>query len=222
MIRKKFTANISVSQKQLASAIRKALQEKLTQGFSKAKSKIEPRCQELVIDGLKKESAYSSILTGKLKTDFGLTDDIAAGFLSNLEELLKSKIKTYYRTSTSKNTLAVIYLDILKMDLDEVFAIPEASYISESKRGSFEIEWADWLLLAGSRVVVSGFETSREGTSVVSRSGKGVIMIPNQGGFRVDPAFAGNEQSNLLTRAALSNIDKIEQMFIEEVLSISN
>ncbi|MGB1288607.1 MAG: adenylyl-sulfate kinase, partial [Aggregatilineales bacterium] len=59
----------------------KALQEKLTKGFSKAKSKIEPRCQELVIDGLKKEPAYSSILAGKLKTDFGLTDEIAAGFL---------------------------------------------------------------------------------------------------------------------------------------------
>ncbi|MEE2641340.1 MAG: hypothetical protein VX768_11990 [Planctomycetota bacterium] len=45
-------------------------------------------------------------------------------------------------------------------------------------------------------------------------------MIPNQGGFRVDPAFAGNEQSNLLTRAALSNIDKIETMLVEEVMRI--
>ena len=78
----------------------------------------------------------------------------------------------------------------------------------------------DGLSRTGTRVVVSGFETSREGTSVVSRSGKGVIMIPNQGGFRVDPAFAGNEQSNLLTRAALSNIDKIETMLVEEVMRI--
>ena len=88
-------------------------------------------------------------------------------------------------------------------------------------QGSFEIEWADWLLLAGTRVVVSGFETSREGTSVVSRSGKGVIMLPSKDGtFRVDPAFAGNEQSNLLTRAALNNILAIENLFVEQILKI--
>ena len=137
-----------------------------------------------------------------------------------MEQLLKKKIKTYFEAGKG-NVIATIYLDILKVDFDEVLSIPEASYISESKRGSFEIEWADWLLLAGTRVVVSGFETSREGTSVVSRSGKGVIMLPSKDGtFRVDPAFAGNEQSNLLTRAALSNIDKIEKMFVEEVLRI--
>jgi hypothetical protein len=155
-----------------------------------------------------------------LKTDFGLTDDIATGFLSNLEDLLKSKIKTYYKISNSKNTLAVIYLDILKMDLDEVFAIPEASYISESDRGSFEIDWAKWLMTQGARVVISGFQTSREGTSFKSRT-DGTIMLPSKdGAFRVDPAFAGNEQSNLVIRAALNNLDKIEHMMFEEVTRI--
>lgn len=157
-----------------------------------------------------------------MKTDFGLTDDIATDFLSNLEDLLKSKIKTYYRTSTSKNTLAVIYLDILKMDLDEVFAIPEASYISESKRGTFEIEWAKWLMTQGARVVVSGFQTSREGTSFKSRT-DGTIMLPSKdGAFRVDPAFAGNEQSNLVIRAALNNLDKIEHRCLKKLRGFLN
>ena len=212
---------MEMDQKRFEAAIRQAILDQLKKGFAAAKSKIEPRCQDLVIDGLKREPAYNSILTGKLKSDFGLTDNIASGFLNNLEQLLKSKIKTYFETSKTKNIIATIYLDVLKMNLDEVFAIPEASYISQSKRGTFEIEWADWLLRAGTRVVVSGFETSKEGTSLVSRSGKGVIMIPNrEGGFRVDPGFAGNEQSNLLTRAALSNIGKIERMFVEEVMRI--
>lgn len=201
-------------------AARAAVLDCLKKGFSNAKPRIESKCQDLVIDGLRKEPAYNSLLRGRLKSDFGLTDSIASGFLNSLEQLIKNKIKTYFDAGKG-NVIATVYLDILKMELDEVFAIPQASYISESKRGSFEIEWADWLLLAGSRVVVSGFETSREGTSVVSRSGKGVIMLPSKNGiFRVDPAFAGNEQRNLLTRAALRNIANIEKMFVEEVMRI--
>jgi len=203
----------------IEAAAKQAVLDCLTKGFKAAKGTIEPEARNLVIEGLRSDPAYNSILRGKLRSDFGLTDSIATGFLNNLEQLIKSKIKTYFEAGKG-NVIATVYLQILKLDLEEIFAIPQASYISESKRGAFEIEWADWLLLAGSRVVVSGFETSREGTSVVSRSGKGVIMIPNQGGFRVDPAFAGNEQSNLLTRAALNNILAIENLFVEQILKI--
>ena len=202
-------------------AARAAVLDCLTKGFKAAKGTIEPEARNLVIDGLRNEPAYNSILRGKLKSDFGLTDDIATGFLANLEELLKSKIKAYFEPVNSKTTIATIYLQILKIDLEEIFAIPQASYISESKRGAFEIEWLRWLLTEGSRVVVSGFQTSKEGTSVVSRSGRGVIMLPSKdGAFRVHPSFAGSEQSNLITRSVLSNIDKIEQMFVEQILKI--
>ena len=72
----------------------------------------------------------------------------------------------------------------------------------------------------GARVVISGFQTSREGTSFKSRT-DGTIMLPSKdGAFRVDPAFAGNEQSNLVIRAALNNLDKIEHMMFEEVTRI--
>ena len=48
-------------------------------------------------------------------------------------------------------------------------------------------------------------------------------MIPNKdGAFRVDPGFAGSEADNLLTRSVLNNIEKIEKMFIEEVMRIFN
>ena len=202
-------------------AARAAVLDCLKKGFANAKVKIEAKCQDLVIDGLRQDPAYNSLLRGRLKSDFGLSDDIATGFLANLEELLKSKIKSYFEPSNSKDTIAVIYLQILKLDLKEIWAIPQSSYISESNRGNFEIHWARWLLMEGTRVVVSGFQTSKEGTSVVSRSGRGVIMLPSKdGAFRVHPSFAGSEQSNLITRSALSNIDKIEQIFVNEILKI--
>jgi hypothetical protein len=46
-------------------------------------------------------------------------------------------------------------------------------------------------------------------------------MLPSKDGtFRVDPAFAGNEQSNLVVRSALNNLELIEQMMFEEVMAI--
>jgi hypothetical protein len=75
---------------------------------------------------------------------------------------------------------------------------------------------ADWLLLQGTRVVVSDYSVE-EVESEDSRSGDAIMK--KGGFFRVDPEFAGTAFDNWITRVIISQAGEILQTVGKNIAS---
>ncbi len=120
---------------------------------------------------------------------------------------------------------------------NDLLAEPGAYFVTggskyEIDRGMNEVEWLNWLLLAGRRRVVHGFsfmfykqnqgrdETGQFKKSISrsiqksSRTGYG-IMVPNSNGWGVPSQIAGTKDDNIFTRVLNQTIHKF-QGFLEK------
>lgn len=211
-------SNFTTDQKQFEKVIRQAIKDKLSSGFDKVKSSLEEATRKLVIQGIREQPAYHHILHGRLKNELGLTDEVAQTFMTGLEDLIKKKIKLHYKMGSGK-TIATIILDLLVLNLDEIYSLPGASYISEPSGST--INWSLWTLEKGLEIIVGGYDVSREGTSVKSRSSSGMVMIKSGNKmWRMPRGLSGTKESNYIVNGIVTKIDEIELAMIRSVMKI--
>ena len=133
----------------------------------------------------------ASLTGGLLGGDFGLTAEKAQSVTQEIIDEVAAN--TTARFVPGSGLIIGSLVVELRPGLSPAL-ISRASYLSSGHT----IDWLSWLLRAGSQVVVMDHSVAY-GNFPTSRSGK-AIMRHDGGMFRVDPAFAGTQEDNVLSR----------------------
>jgi hypothetical protein len=177
--------------------IQKNILESLRSGlkliFTKARPKIESSIKALVVEALSTCPEILSLQNGKLKYDFGLSDDPT----SDIIYAIANSTYVSFRDFSLKLSGSTVALNIFiqPSDFQNLLSLPAASVVTEKGES---LPWLEWLLTAGDAIIVNSYHVQYQ-SSPASRSG-GAIMVPS-GIFKVDSSFSGTEDDNFITRS---------------------
>lgn len=220
----KVSFRVKDSVQTIARKIAKALGEVVNIAFKKAEPNIERRTKEYIEKSIKNSPEYESMINGQLKGELGFVDghlmiDPIIDFILSKIEIKTKKVNI---TSTGKGS-GGITLKYMNTSAAELTALPYAAYASYGDEGQHIIEWLDWMLLKGDKIIVRDwdvtFELSPEQMQI-SRSKMAVMTQDNitGKGWQVNPAqFRGTINDNFITRAIANHETIIENIIEEEV-----
>ena len=174
----------------------------------KIKTTITDGLRDAVRTSLIATPEYQSIVQGKLKAQLGIpeSDTRILSIIDTWINNISVKVKV------GKSPFLSIEIGIIKSDYSDVLSLPHASYTYKSKRGQGTIPWLKWLLLEGDTRIITKYEFSRNTRG--SRTGMGIMISKQRGGWQVPPEFSGTSVNNFATRA-LGNIEQVIDQLVE-------
>jgi hypothetical protein len=169
--------------------------------LARAAEAATPGVRAAVRASLLSSPEFLSLVAGKLRTDLGLPD--APTLALAVVEAAVAAVSVVPAPPDSLGSLGGLSVVGLGDDA-AALAAPQASYANAGKAGGV-VPWLEWLLRMGVTLVVARYWVRDDQDKKASRTGR-ALMLPVGGkrpdGFRVDPAFAGTQGDNWLTRAA--------------------
>jgi len=96
----------------------------------------------------------------------------------------------------TKNLKGRVEIAVQPKDFRAVLGIPQGTVLTD--KGAV-LEWLNWLLFEGDRVIIIGYEYTPDGGG---RSGGGTMT--GGVGWRIHPNFAGTVDDNFITRALVT------------------
>lgn len=202
----------TVIAKKILGILAKKLNKKLVKSFDQLQDQIK----SIIINSLKNQPEYSSLLGGQLQYEFGIPDP-SSRLNSIINTLEQSMIARLNKVIVSGYQLKGGFsIEFIKSDYNDILSLPDASFVTE--KGS-KLEWLNWLLLQGDSSIVIGYSFILGGFKF-SRTGGGVMRSNNSGFWRVPPQFAGTQDNNWIIRgilAAESDINNLLGSFIENL-----
>ena len=217
----KATSNATLSIKE-TDAIRKTINKRVGQKVKSSYSRIESSIQDLVQEMARKQlmssNVIQSVLAGRLKSDFGLSQGMASGAVKEIIEYISNNIEVSFQPSNKTGSVATFSLNLLPMGVRGLTSLPEGNYSSTGKFGGGDVSWLTWLLTRGTQILIGDFFVfdnpegkTRSGESVMQKVGKGSKP------FRIDPGFSGTEDDNFVTRALNPIIPQVKQTIFSKI-----
>lgn len=190
-----FTAEVKVDVGPLFAAIQADLERRLAAAAARVAAAVLPEARAAVAASLKKQPHYKALLPGgELAGHFGLTPE--GGWADRIVAAVAASVVSETLTP------AGVSVSAFRSRFEDALDSDAASFLT--KKGA-SIEWLDWLLFQGDRVIIASHFYSDRPTFAGARSGQGRFMLPagkKRSGWRVPAAFAGFEDGNWLTKAA--------------------
>lgn len=181
------------------SAIRPILDKAITQTINKIRNPLI----NLIKTALVTEPEYSSLISGILRSEFGIADtsnvDVAVNNISNSININKKNIGFNNTGFTGGIEIQIVNSQNFGGALDDISA-----FVNDTERG-YSLPWLQWLLLEGNAIIIKNYEV-KFGSNSKSRSGDALMIKSGSSGWSVPPEFAGTIRDNWTTRA-LSRID---------------
>lgn len=198
-----------------SSEIAKSINELLAKTINRRLPRVFARAQDVikeqVLEGIRNQPEYQSLISGTLKHEFGLPD--AASRVDSILNILEQSMVIKYEKSlgTPSGVRGGFTIEFVRADYGDLLSAPDATFVTE--KGS-NLEWLNWLLVQGDNSIVLGYEFML-GSSIFSRTGNGVMKSNLSGFWRVPPEFAGSLDNNWITRGILSVESIIEKYLVE-------
>jgi hypothetical protein len=198
----KFSLNLVENNSEIRQKILNAMQDIINNAIDNTIKILQKNIKNLIIDALKSEPEYSSLINGELKREFGISDtsnvDTAIDTIASSVKISKNTIKINNAGLSGGIEISIIN------NQDYGGALSDYSgKVIDNDRG-YSLPWLEWLLLKGNQIIVKNYEV-KLGSNPRSRSGD-AIMIASSSSWRVPPQFAGTIKDNWTTRA-LSTIE---------------
>lgn len=154
----------------------------------------------IIENSVRASGEYPSLLNGKLRAEFGLVNPEAA--VDSVIEAIQNSVKIQVEPIKVIGTRlvgGVLTVQFLSNDMHEVLRIPEGSFESEGGK----VDWLNWLLTQGDRVVLSEYAVNEFLGTVSSKDSRtgDALMVKSKRGYRVPPEYSGTINNNWLTRA---------------------
>lgn len=189
------------SKKQVEKAIKKLIYKNLTKAISLAVPDIKSEIQGLIEDYLRASDTINAIVKGGLRGHLGLTKAKAE---SAVESIIRAVVSTIEIESSGKITRGsnkkVLVITTQPSNFKNLSSILQSpiKYYSKRQKKTVSLEWLDWLLFEGDRIIISEFHYDGR-SEQKGRSGLGTMK---KGGiFRISPAYSGTEKDNFISRA---------------------
>jgi len=197
----RISANIVETNSEINTMILEIMADHINDTLNIAMPKITTEIKELVAVSLREEPEYQSLLSGRLKAEFGLSD---TNMVDNIIDKLVSTIDVS-RSTVSYNKIGLVGgFTITMMKSDDMNGLIFTDIASVISNNGQHLPWLQWLLLEGNNAIVKNFDV-KMGSYSQSRSGM-AIMVSSRDNWRVPPEFVGTISNNWTTRA----IDRIE------------
>ena len=197
----RISANIVETNDEINTMILEIMADHINDTLNIAMPKITTEIKELVAVSLREEPEYQSLLSGRLKAEFGLSD---TNMVDNIIDKLVSTIDVS-RSTVSYNKIGLVGgFTITMMKSDDMNGLIFTDIASVISNNGQHLPWLQWLLLEGNNAIVKNFDV-KMGSYSQSRSGM-AIMVSSRDNWRVPPEFVGTISNNWTTRA----IDRIE------------
>lgn len=207
----------------------KYLQEQLLdQVYSKLLSQtsfILTNVKTLVKQELEKSETYSSLLSGKLRSSFGLADSKTA-----IGEITQAVVDSSIMTVGISTQHVSCVVMVLKDDFSEVLNTEGAKYTYNARPkttpagrrlvgGRVEIPWLEWLLFRGDSVIIADAQIATVPPTQYSRTNTTVMIHPKSPkGWSVPPEYSGVQDSNWLTKV----LEPLAEQVIDEIWKAVN
>lgn len=209
----KFSLKLIESSPEIEKNILSTLKVLLEQAITASIRELSDKIQDIVKQALQSEPEYSSLKSGELRYNFGISDpsnvDVVIEKLVNTIEIEIKPIKITPKGISGGYTINMIN----SQDFGGVLN-SDAAIVVDAK-GGYKLPWLEWLLLRNNEFIVKNYEIQL-GPNPSSRTGN-AIMVKSNDSWRVPPAFAGSKESNWTTRA-LEKVDKEIIMTMENTL----
>ena len=197
----RISANIVETNDEINTMILEIMADHINDTLNIAMPKITTEIKELVALSLREEPEYQSLLSGRLRAEFGLSD---TNMVDNIIDKLVSTIDVS-RPTVSYNKIGLVGgFTITMMKSDDMNGLIFTDIASVISNNGQHLPWLQWLLLEGNNAIVKNFDV-KMGSYSQSRSGM-AIMVSSRDNWRVPPEFVGTISNNWTTRA----IDRIE------------
>ena len=195
-----FTLKLLESDKQIQNTINQLLATEIKQVLPKIGNRAAQFIKTSIINSIKNQPEYFSLLNGKLRHEFGLpdADSRVASILDGIEQSLNIRYNSV--SFNSNNITGGFTITMVPSGFNDILSLPAAVF--ETEKGS-SLQWLKWLLLEGDNSIVFGYKFIL-GQSPYSRTGQGIMRSDVSGVWRVPPEFAGTEDNNWITRAISS------------------
>ena len=208
----RISANIVETNSEINTMILEIMADHINDTLNIAMPKITTEIKELVAVSLREEPEYQSLLSGRLKAEFGLSD---TNMVDNIIDKLVSTIDVS-RSTVSYNKIGLVGgFTITMMKSDDMNGVIFTDIASVISNNGQHLPWLQWLLLEGNNAIVKNFDV-KMGSYSQSRSGM-AIMVSSRDNWRVPPEFVGTISNNWTTRAIDRIEDKID-ILIENII----
>lgn len=202
----KFSFDLLESDKQIADIILKELVQELNSRLTPLYKEATSYIRQTVLDSIKAQPEYISLLSGSLKYEFGLPD--SSSRLNAILNTIDQSLFVEYKEPriNGQNINGGFFIGMVNSDFSDILSLGAATLVTE--KGS-PLEWLKWLLLEGDKMIIGGYDF-KIGNFKNSRTGGGIMSPSFSGSWRVPPEFAGTMENNWIIRAIVaieSNID---------------
>tara|TARA_Y100000310_G_C20419619_1_gene686033 strand:+ start:111 stop:782 length:672 start_codon:yes stop_codon:yes gene_type:complete len=197
-----FWVELTESPKQFEGIILAAIASKLDNAFGKAYTKIAQETKTLVHQALSKSDVLNELREGRtLRGELGLTSGLARSAAQTITEEVSGSVQVEYKSIelTPKGSKGGLTFYIQPENLSNVLDIAQAqiSYYSKRYKRAVKLDWLDWLLMQGDRIIVAKFHY--EPSTGRGRSGLGEMK--KEGMFRMSSQWSGDQDDNFISRA---------------------
>jgi hypothetical protein len=202
-----FNVKLTESNNVIAQNMLKALLPEINKYFNDIYQNMKQNISNIVVNYIKAQPEYESLISGKLKAEFGLPD--ATSRINSILSAIESgaMVQTKPLSATGGKLRGSIKLQMIQKDFSDLLSLGDSSFTTE--KGS-NLEWLRWLLIEGDNIIISEYYFIA-GPYSTSRTGMGIMHGFQGGSWRVPPEYAGNVNNNWITRAidaASSDIQK--------------
>jgi hypothetical protein len=189
------------SDRQISQKINNALAKELDRSMRKNSAKLKTRLQNIISSALWSSPEISSLSSGTLMADFGLTSDPSSAIVSSI---LSSVVVDVKRVKSSALSIdGGIILAIQPIDYSNLFSLS----VSEQVIDGGSIPWLKWLLTLGDTIIIANFGVKY---GPFGRTGK-AHMTQTSRPFKVNSLFSGTADNNFITRALSNSSAQIKQ-----------
>lgn len=197
--------SIKINPQQTEQVLTKALQD-----MFRGKIKDVVRQNRKKIINIFYQALINSETYAALMDNWGLQGDLGVypAYVMQTTKLISEMINVETIPPRSRD-LGGVRVTLVRGNLEPILNSPLAQY--ETAKGE-TIPWLEWLLTAGSNVLVADYLVDAEfNPGDYSRTGA-LIMFPRKGSnFSISPAYAGTINDNWITRAANAALPEIEK-----------
>jgi hypothetical protein len=203
----KLSLDLIESNAQIQNDILNALLPDITNYMNKGIAKIRAELPTIVENSIRSSPEYLSLLSGKLRLEFGIPDAISK--VLGLINIWINNIQYTYQAPRiqSQSIRSKIKIELIRADYGDVLGSDFAEVLDQS---GYSLPWLKWLLLDGNYLIVPNHQVVI-GPSRSSRTGFAVMRKSNAG-WKVPSEFAGTEDDNWITRALDSAEPEIENL----------
>ena len=204
----KLNISLQETQSEIAALISREVFKMTNRSFSRSVKPIKQLVRQELGNSVRNQPEWSSLLGGKLRTEFGIPD--AFSRLSQVLNIWLSNIQVeFHRMSiTGTKMSGGLTIRAVQDNYEDVLSLADSSFVTEKGE---ELEWLRWLLVEGDRTIIRDYHIQY---GQKGRAGPAIMI--KKGRWKVPSEFAGNPNNNFVTRA----IDQIDSTLQKEIAGI--